>query len=67
MVSSLNAPTRSLDARHMLCMQALKQYNKDHPERWDRVATAVDGKSKQACRARYREMREEHKAKKPGS
>ncbi len=51
----------------MLRMQALKQYNKDHPERWDRVATAVDGKSKQACRARYREMREEHKAKKPGS
>lgn len=50
-----------LDPSCKLRMQALKDY-RDHPERWDRVANAVDGKSKQACRARYKELREQHKA-----
>ena len=48
-----------------VCMQALKQYKQDHPERWDHVANAVDGKSKAACRARYKELRESFRAKKP--
>ena len=48
-----------------MCMQALKQYKQDHPERWDHVANAVDGKSKAACRARYKELRESFRAKKP--
>ena len=45
-------------------MQALKQYKQDHPERWDKVAGAVEGKSKAACRARYKELRESFRAKK---
>ena len=56
-------PVKVLDPRRKLRMQALKQY-RTHPERWDRVAAAVDGKSKQACRARYKELREQHKASK---
>ena len=55
----------SVDPRQKLAMQALKQYKQDHPERWDRVANAIDGKTKQACRARYKELREVHRAKKP--
>lgn len=51
-------------ARLLSCMQALKQYKQDHPERWDRVANAVDGKSKAACRARYKELRESFRSKK---
>ena len=45
-------------------MQALKQYKQDHPERWDKVTGAVEGKSKQACRSRYKDLRESFRAKK---
>lgn len=48
-----------------MCVQALKQYKQDNPERWDKVAGAVEGKSKQACRSRYKELRESFRAKKP--
>ena len=46
-------------------MQALKQYRQSHPEdHWDRVANAIDGKTKMGCRARYKELREQHRTKK---
>ena len=50
--------------QHLSCAQALKQYKSDHPERWDRVANAVEGKTQKQCKDRYRELRNNFRAKK---
>jgi DnaJ family protein C protein 2 len=62
-------PKHHLKARysheqHLSCAQALKQYKSDHPERWDRVANAVEGKTQKQCKDRYRELRNNFRAKK---
>lgn len=55
---------RYIHEQHLSCAQALKQYKSDHPERWDRVANAVEGKTQKQCKDRYRELRNNFRAKK---
>lgn len=45
-------------------MQALKRVGKEVPERWDRIAEAVPGKSRPACMKRYKEIQAAFRAKK---
>ncbi len=45
-------------------VQALKRVSKDVPERWDRIAEAVPGKTRSACMKRYKEIQAAFRAKK---
>lgn len=45
-------------------VQALKRVGKEVPERWDRIAEAVPGKSRPACMKRYKEIQAAFRAKK---
>lgn len=45
-------------------VQALKKYGKEDSERWEHVAQIVPGKSKAACMRRFKELRENFRAKK---
>lgn len=47
-----------------LLEQALKTYPVNTPERWDKIAAAVPGRSKKDCMKRYKELVEMIKAKK---
>jgi hypothetical protein len=46
--------------------QALKQFGKELPDRWERIAGVVPGKSKGACFKRFKELKEVFKAQKAG-
>eukprot|EP00878_Enallax_costatus_P036658 GHUV01041191.1.p2 GENE.GHUV01041191.1~~GHUV01041191.1.p2 ORF type:complete len:149 (+),score=93.53 GHUV01041191.1:144-590(+) len=52
--------------QELALVQALKQFGKELPDRWDRIATVVPGKSKAACFKRFKELREVFRAKKSG-
>lgn len=45
-------------------IQALKTFPKETPQRWERVATAVPGKSKVQCMRKFAEMKENFRSKK---
>jgi len=45
-------------------IQALKTFPKETPQRWERVATAVPGKSKVQCMRKFTEMKENFRNKK---
>lgn len=47
-----------------LLEQALKTYPVNTPERWEKIAAAVPGRSKKDCMKRYKELVEMVKAKK---
>ncbi|XP_076862935.1 dnaJ homolog subfamily C member 2 [Brachyhypopomus gauderio] len=47
-----------------LLEQALKTYPVNTPERWDKIAAAVPGRTKKDCMKRYKELAEMIKAKK---
>lgn len=44
--------------------QALKTYPSSVPDRWDRIAECISGRSKKDCMRRYKELVELVKAKK---
>lgn len=48
----------------MMQVQAVKRYNKDVPNRWDRIAAAVEGQSRAACLQRFKSLREGFRARK---
>ncbi|KAH7421405.1 hypothetical protein KP509_13G055700 [Ceratopteris richardii] len=45
-------------------IKALKMFPKETPQRWDRVATAVTGKTKAQCFRKFAELRENFRSKK---
>eukprot|EP01018_Ginkgo_biloba_P039034 Gb_29519 [translate_table: standard] len=45
-------------------IQALKTFPKDTPQRWDRVAAAVPGKTKVQCMKKFSEMKDNFRSKK---
>ena len=45
-------------------VQALKRVGKEAPERWERIAAAVPGKTRAACMKRYKEIQAAFRAKK---
>ena len=47
-----------------LLEQALKTYPVNTPERWEKIAEAVPGRTKKDCMKRYKELVEMVKAKK---
>lgn len=42
----------------------MKTFGKDVPDRWEKIAMAVPGKTRQECFSRFKELKEEHQAKK---
>lgn len=53
-----------LEEQELALVQALKQFGKELPDRWERIAAVVPGKSKAACFKRFKELKEVFKAKK---
>jgi DnaJ family protein C protein 2 len=51
----------------LACPQALKQFGKELPDRWERIAAVVPGKGKAACFKRFKELRDVFRAKKDGA
>ncbi|CAI5475508.1 unnamed protein product [Closterium sp. Yama58-4] len=58
-----NAVTTWTEAQDRALLQALKEFPKDTPLRWDRVASAVPGHTKQRCFKRFAELREKFRSK----
>jgi hypothetical protein len=56
----------SVVAPRIGCLQALKQFGKELPDRWERIAGVVPGKGKAACFKRFKELRDVFRAKKDG-
>ncbi len=54
------------EEQELALVQALKQFGKELPDRWERIAAVVPGKSKAACFKRFKELKEVFKAKKAG-
>lgn len=52
------------EAQELALVQGLKQFGKEVPDRWDRIAAMVDGKTKAACMKRFKELKEAFKSKK---
>lgn len=52
------------EEQELALVQALKQFGKELPDRWERISTVVPGKSKAACFKRFKELKEVFKAKK---
>ena len=52
------------EAQELALVQGLKQFGKEVPDRWDRIAALVEGKTKAACMKRFKELKEAFKAKK---
>ncbi|TWW65000.1 DnaJ -like protein subfamily C member 2 [Takifugu flavidus] len=57
-------PSERFDEEQKLLEQALKSYPVNTPERWEKIADAVPGRSKKDCMKRYKELVEMVKAKK---
>lgn len=51
------------EVQELALVKALKMYGKDVPDRWDRIAEVVEGKSKAQCFKRFKELREMFKKK----
>ncbi|GBG67891.1 hypothetical protein CBR_g1010 [Chara braunii] len=51
------------DAQDVALVKALKAFPKDTPQRWDRIAQAVPGRSKSQCFKRFSELRENFRRK----
>lgn len=64
--SSKEEPDVWSDVQEGALVKALKAFPKDTPQRWDRIATAVPGKSKAQCFRKYTELRENFRSKKGG-
>ncbi|CAI5492148.1 unnamed protein product [Closterium sp. Naga37s-1] len=58
-----NAVTTWTEAQDRALVQALKEFPKDTPLRWDRVASAVPGQTKQRCFKRFSELRDKFRSK----
>lgn len=54
------------EEQELALVQALKQFGKELPDRWERISAVVPGKSKAACFKRFKELKEVFKAKKSG-
>lgn len=54
------------EEQELALVQALKQFGKELPDRWEQIATVVPGKSKAACFKRFKELRDVFRAKKGG-
>jgi DnaJ family protein C protein 2 len=54
------------EEQELALVQALKQFGKELPDRWERISGVVPGKSKAACFKRFKELKEVFKAKKTG-
>jgi DnaJ family protein C protein 2 len=54
------------EEQELALVQALKQFGKELPDRWERISAVVPGKSKAACFKRFKELKEVFKAKKAG-
>lgn len=52
------------EQQELALVQGLKQFGKELTDRWERIATVVEGKSKAQCFRRYKELREAFKANK---
>ncbi|WIA15047.1 hypothetical protein OEZ85_001747 [Tetradesmus obliquus] len=55
------------EEQELALVQALKQFGKELPDRWERIATVVPGKGKAACFKRFKELRDVFRAKKDGA
>eukprot|EP00897_Mesotaenium_endlicherianum_P010521 jgi/Mesen1/9498/ME000063S08941 len=55
------------DAEDKELVRALKEFPKDTARRWDRVASALPGKSKQQCFKRFGELKDSFKLMKAGA
>ncbi|CAI5529231.1 unnamed protein product [Closterium sp. Naga37s-1] len=58
-----NAVTTWTEAQDRALLQALKEFPKDTPLRWERVASAVPGQTKQRCFKRFTELRDKFRSK----
>jgi hypothetical protein len=45
------------EEQELALVQALKQFGKELPDRWERIATTVTGKSKGQCLKRFKELK----------
>lgn len=54
------------EEQELALVQALKQFGKELPDRWERIAAVVPGKGKAACFKRFKELRDVFRAKKGG-
>lgn len=52
------------DVQEGALVKALKAFPKETPQRWDRIATAVPGKSKGQCFRKFAELKENFRSKK---
>eukprot|EP00250_Pteridium_aquilinum_P029936 c40361_g1_i1 orf=231-2240(-) len=64
--SSKEEPDIWSDVQEGALVKALKAFPKETPQRWDRIATAVPGKSKAQCFKKFAELRENFRSKKGG-
>ncbi|MCO5577933.1 hypothetical protein L7F22_031769 [Adiantum nelumboides] len=64
--SSKEEPDVWSDVQEGALVKALKAFPKDTLQRWDRIATAVPGKSKAQCYKKFAELRENFRSKKGG-
>jgi DnaJ family protein C protein 2 len=55
------------EEQELALVQALKQFGKELPDRWERIAAIVPGKGKAACFKRFKELRDVFRAKKDGA
>ncbi|KAF6264387.1 DnaJ-domain-containing protein [Scenedesmus sp. NREL 46B-D3] len=55
------------EEQELALVQALKQFGKELPDRWERIAGVVPGKGKAACFKRFKELRDVFRAKKDGA
>ncbi|KAI5081324.1 hypothetical protein GOP47_0004507 [Adiantum capillus-veneris] len=64
--SSKEEPDVWSDVQEGALVKAMKAFPKDTPQRWDRIATAVPGKTKAQCFRKFAELRENFRSKKSG-
>lgn len=50
--------------QELALVKAIKAVRKEEPDRWDRIAEQVSGKTKAECFKRFKELRESFRAQK---
>lgn len=55
------------EEQQLALVAAMKIHGKELPDRWERIARTVNGKTKAQCFKRFKELRENFRAKKQGS